>query len=181
MTIIGTAKADSRVRIKCALLGQTCHMFLLYLQPQKNRPFWCFRNIILCSVRHPTHVCTLGALECADRAIAEFMLSTPGTKRQSSLAPIGTSNKHIIVSGGGWTRQEKGCGTHTACKIDWSREGRVELGRYRIPMFHFKLSQFHSSPSLSNFLLHTDPQLFDETRCRTSQLVFKPNCSQISW
>ena len=147
MTIIGTAKADSRVRIKCALLGQTCHMFLLYLQPQKNRPFWCFRNIILCSVRHPTHVCTLGALECADRAIAEFMLSTPGTKRQSSLAPIGTLNKHIIVSGGGWTRQEKGCGTHTACNamIRVEREGCTrEQGQFHIPTFQCHLISLFS-------------------------------------
>ena len=135
-------KADSRIRIKCALLGQTCHMFLLYLQPQKNRPFWCFRNIILCSVRHPTHVCTLGALECADRAIAEFMLSTPGTKRQSSLAPIGTFNKNIIVSGGGWTIQERGCGTHTACNAMLgveTREGRVHYGTRTISYSHVSL------------------------------------------
>ena len=169
-------KADSRIRTKCALLGQTCHMFLLYLQPKKNRPFWCFRNIIFCSVRRPPHVCTLGALECADRAIAEFMLSTPGTNRQSSLAQIGTLNKHIRVSGG--QTRKRLCHTHCTqeCLEQRGKSGDRDDIVFTDMWFTLNFHSFTLSLSLSHFLLHTEPQLFD----KTYQLGLKLKCCQVS-
>ena len=44
------------------------------------------------------HVCITSALECADRAIAEFMIST-GSNTQSLLAHIRALNKYCVSDG----------------------------------------------------------------------------------
>ena len=55
-------------------------------------------------------------LECADRAMAEFMLSTRGTNPQSSLAHIGALNKQSVWDG--WIKQdEESYAANSVCKI----------------------------------------------------------------